>query len=92
MDQIFADMNFNAINEHLIVGSHPRDATAIDDLYNHHGVRAIVNLQRSGEALRGEIEAITEQCALTGDRIWYQRVPVSVLQNSLQHFQIKLHR
>jgi hypothetical protein len=29
---------------------------------------------------------------LIGDRIWYQRVPVSFLQNSLQHFQVKLHR
>jgi hypothetical protein len=29
---------------------------------------------------------------VVGNRIWYQRVPVSFLHNSLQHFQIKLHR
>jgi len=92
MDQIFADMNFNAINAHLIVGSHPRDADDIRLLYNQNGVRAIVNLQRSGEPLRGDIDAITEECASLRDRIWYQRVPVSFLHNSLQHFQIKLHR
>jgi len=92
MDQIFADMNFDAINAHLIVGSHPSNAPNIVNLYNLNGVRAIVNLQRSGEPDRGDIDAITEQCALLGDRMWYQRVPVSFLQNRLQHFQVKLHR
>jgi hypothetical protein len=91
MDQIFADMNFNAINAHLIVGSHPRDAGDIDGLYNQNRVRAIVNLQRSGEPDRGDIDAITQQCALVGNRIWYQRVPVSSVHNSLQHFQVELH-
>ncbi len=92
MDEIFADMNFNAINVNLIVGSHPRDADDIRLLYNQNRVRAIVNLQRSGEPLRGDIDAITEECALLGDRIWYQRVPVSFLHNSVEHFQVKLHR
>ncbi|CAK9861331.1 unnamed protein product [Sphagnum jensenii] len=69
-------MNFNAINVNLIVGSHPRDADDIRLLYNQNGVRAIVNLQRSGEPLRGDIDAITEACALVGNRIWYQRVPI----------------
>jgi hypothetical protein len=69
-------MNFNAINAHLIVGSHPRDAGDIDGLYNQNRVRAIVNLQRSGEPDRGDIDAITQQCALVGNRIWYQRVPI----------------
>lgn len=75
MDQIFADMNFNAINAHLIVGSHPQNAADIDGLYNHNGVRAIVNLQQSGEPLRGDIDAITAECAVLGNRIWYQRSP-----------------
>jgi hypothetical protein len=92
MDEIFADMNFNAINAHLIVGSHPYNAVDINNLHDHHGVRAIVNLQWSGEPDRGNIDEITAQCALVGDRIWYQRVPVSFLQNSLQHFQVELHR
>jgi len=83
---------FQCNYEHLIVGSHPRDANDIRVLYYQNRVRAIVNLQRSEEPLRGNIDEITERCALLGDRIWYQRVPVSVLQNSLQHFQIKLHR
>jgi hypothetical protein len=92
MGEIFADMNFDAINDQLIVGSHPSNALDIVKLYKKNGVRAIVNLQRSEERDRGDIDAITEQCALIGDRIWYQRVPVSFLQNSLQHFQVKLHR
>jgi hypothetical protein len=92
MGQIFADMNFDAINDQLIVGSHPSNAPDIVKLYNENGVRAIVNLQLSEERDTGDIDAITEECALIGDRIWYQRVPVSFLQNSLQHFQVKLHR
>ncbi len=86
MDQIFADMNFNIINAHLIVGSHPRNAADINELYNHHGVRAIVNLQRSEEPHRGDMAAITAESARLG--IWYQHVPVGFLDNSLQHFQI----
>ncbi|CAM6031766.1 unnamed protein product [Sphagnum compactum] len=74
MGQIFN--NFAQINEHLIVGSHPRDSEDIRVLYYQNGVRAIVNLQRSGEPLRGDIDAITERCALLGNRIWYQRVPI----------------
>jgi len=92
MDHIFADMNFDTIYAHLIVGSHPGNAADIDNLYRDNAVRAIVNLQRSGERDRGDIDAITAECAVVGDRIWYQRVPVSFLHNSLQHFQIKLHR
>jgi len=89
MDRIFADMNFNRINgEKLIVGSHPQNAADIDNLYDNNAVRAIVNLQRSGEPLRGDIDAITARCAQLGNRIWYQREPVSFLHNSLQHFQI----
>jgi len=88
------NFNFGRINERLIVGSHPRDAHDIDLLYNQNDedrVRAIVNLQRSGEPDRGDIDAITEACALLDNRIWYQRVPVSFLHNSLQHFQVELH-
>ncbi|KAH9534146.1 hypothetical protein CY35_18G091100 [Sphagnum magellanicum] len=70
------DMNFDAINDQLIVGSHPSNALDIVKLYKKNGVRAIVNLQRSEERDRGDIDAITEQCALIGDRIWYQRVPI----------------
>jgi protein-tyrosine phosphatase len=70
------DMNFDAINDQLIVGSHPSNAPDIVKLYNENGVRAIVNLQRSEEQDSGDIDAITEQCALIGDRIWYQRVPI----------------
>jgi protein tyrosine phosphatase (PTP) superfamily phosphohydrolase (DUF442 family) len=79
-------MNFSRINEHLLVGSHPQTAADIDELYNHHGVRAIVNLQRSEEQHRGDIDAITVECARLG--IWYQHVPVGFLDNSLQHFRI----
>lgn len=67
-------MNFSRINEHLIVGSHPQTAADIDELYNHHGVRAIVNLQRSEEPHRGDIDAITVESARLG--IWYQHVPI----------------
>ncbi len=84
-------MNFDTIYDHLIVGSHPGNAADIDYLHGHNSVRAIVNLQWGGEPDRGEIDEITARCALVGDRIWYQRVPVSFLHNSLQHFQIKLH-
>jgi hypothetical protein len=76
------NFNFGRINERLIVGSHPRDADDIDLLYNQNNqnnqnrVRAIVNLQRSGEPDRGDIDAITEACALLDNRIWYQRVPI----------------
>ncbi len=93
MDQIFADMNFDRINgARIIVGSHPGNAADIDQLYTENAVRAIENLQQSGEWDRGDIDAITAKCAVVGNRIWYQRVPVSFLHNSLQHFQIKLHR
>jgi len=93
MDQIFADMNFNRINgEKIIVGSHPQNAVDIDNLYDNNAVRAIENLQESGERLSGDIDAITARCAQRGNRIWYQRVTVSFLHNSPQHFQIKLHR
>jgi hypothetical protein len=92
MDQIFADMNFSEIYAHLFVGSHPSDAADISNLYDHKLVRAIVNLQQIGERDKGDMDKITGQCALVGDRIWYQRVPVSFLHNSLQHFQVKLHR
>jgi hypothetical protein len=76
MDQIFADMNFDTIYDHLIVGSHPGNAADIDYLHGHNSVRAIVNLQWGGEPDRGEIDEITARCALVGDRIWYQRVPI----------------
>ncbi|CAK9258909.1 unnamed protein product [Sphagnum jensenii] len=71
--------NFGRINDRLIVGAHPRDADDIDLLYNQNNqnrVTAIVNLQRSGEPDRGDIDAITEACALLDNRIWYQRVPI----------------
>jgi hypothetical protein len=71
------DMDFNRINgEKLIVGSHPQNAADIDNLYDNNAVRAIVNLQRSGEPLRGDIDAITARCAQLGNRIWYQREPI----------------
>jgi len=80
-------MNFNIINNSkLIVGSHPRNAADIVDLFDYNGVKAIENLQQSGEPDRGDIDAITAECARL--RIWYQRVPVGFLHNSLQHFQI----
>jgi len=89
MDEYVAHMSFNKIgNEKLIVGSHPWNAADILDLYKYNGVKAIENLQQSGEPDRGDIDAITAECALLGNRIWYQRVPVSFLHNSLQHFQI----
>ncbi len=87
MDQISANMNFNKIeNQKLIVGSHPWNAADIVDLYDYNGVKAIENLQQSGESDRGDIDAITVECARLG--IWYQRVPVGFLHNSLQHFQL----
>jgi hypothetical protein len=64
MDQIFADMNFDTINDHLIVGPHPWNEASVDNLYNHNLVKAIVNLQRSGEPDRGDIDAITAECAV----------------------------
>jgi hypothetical protein len=86
MAQSFTD--FAEITDYLIVGSHPRDAVDIRKLYYGNHVRAIENLQESGERLRGDIDAITAQCALLENRIWYLRQPVSFLHNSLQHFQI----
>jgi hypothetical protein len=85
-------MNFNAINAHLIVGSHPSNAADIVNLYNHNRLRAVVNLQQSGEPDRGNMDEITAECAALGNRIWYQRVLVSFLHNSLQQFEVKLHR
>jgi hypothetical protein len=67
-------MNFNAINAHLIVGSHPSNAADIVNLYNHNRLRAVVNLQQSGEPDRGNMDEITAECAALGNRIWYQRV------------------
>ncbi len=87
MDQIFANMNFNKIgNTKLIVGSHPWNAADIFDLHEYNGVKAIENLQQGGEPDRGDIDAITVECAKLG--IWYPRVPVGFLHYSLQHFQI----
>lgn len=75
MDQIFANMNFNKIgNTKLIVGSHPWNAADIFDLHEYNGVKAIENLQQSGEPDRGDIDAITVECAKLG--IWYPRVPI----------------
>jgi len=68
--------NFGRINDRLIVGAHPRNAADIDELCKHNGVKAIVNLQQSGEPLRGDIDAITAECAVLDNRIWYQRVPI----------------
>jgi hypothetical protein len=70
-------MNFDRINgARIIVGSHPGNAADIDQLYTENAVRAIENLQQSGEWDRGDIDAITAKCAVVGNRIWYQRVPI----------------
>ncbi|CAK9258409.1 unnamed protein product [Sphagnum jensenii] len=74
MAQSFTD--FAEITDYLIVGSHPRDAVDIRKLYYGNHVRAIENLQESGERLRGDIDAITAQCALLENRIWYLRQPL----------------
>jgi hypothetical protein len=75
VDQIFANMNFNKIgNTKLIVGSHPWNAADIFDLHEYNGVKAIENLQQGGEPDRGDIDAITVECAKLG--IWYPRVPI----------------
>lgn len=86
MGQIFND--FAKINDHLIVGSHPRDAADISKLYYDNNVRAIENLQQITETDKGDINGITDQCVQSGTPIWYQHIPVCFLHNGLQHFQI----